>query len=107
MKSMPTSHSIRLCAMGAFLALIAPGLHAQDAAPDPEIERKSFKVVDGFEVSLFAADALVTKPIEMNFDPAGRLWIATSNVYPMVKPGEVPNDKVIVLEDTDGDGRAD
>ena len=75
--------------------------------PDPEIERKSFLIADGFEVNLFAADPLIAKPIQMNFDPAGRLWIASSEVYPQIKPGEVANDKVLVVEDSDGDGRAD
>src|SRR4051812_30624430 len=41
--------------------------------PDPEVERRSFQVADGFEVNLFAADPLLAKPIQMNFDPAGRL----------------------------------
>jgi len=75
--------------------------------PDPEIERKSFKVAEGFEVTLFAADPLVAKPTQMNWDARGRLWISTSSVYPMVVPGEIPNDKIVVLEDTDGDGKAD
>ena len=44
--------------------------------PTPKIERKSFQVADGFEVNLFAADPLLAKPIQMNFDPAGRLWVA-------------------------------
>src|SRR5436190_14937635 len=76
-------------------------------APDPEIERKTFKVADGFEVSLYAADPMLAKPINMNFDPAGRLWIATSEIYPQIKPGEKADDKVLVLEDTDGDAKAD
>src|SRR4051812_40436576 len=80
---------------------------AQDAQPDPELERQTFKVADGFEVSLFAADPLVAKPIEMNFDAKGRLWVATSVVYPMVKPGEVPDDKIVILEDINGDGKAE
>src|SRR5437868_2000397 len=80
---------------------------AQDAQPHPELERRTFKVADGFEVSLFAADPLVAKPIEMNFDDKGRLWIATSSVYPMVKPGEVPDDKIVILEDANGDGKAE
>jgi putative heme-binding domain-containing protein len=75
--------------------------------PDPEIERRSFQVADGFEVNLFAADPLLAKPIQMNFDPAGRLWVATSEVYPQIKPGQKANDKIIILEDRDGDGRAD
>jgi putative membrane-bound dehydrogenase-like protein len=75
--------------------------------PDPEIERKSFQVAEGFEVNLFAADPLLAKPIQMNWDAAGRLWIASSEVYPQIEPGKVANDKIIVLEDSDGDGRAD
>lgn len=75
--------------------------------PDPEIERKSFVVADGFEVNLFAADPQIAKPIQMNFDPQGRLWIASSEIYPQIKPGEKANDRILVLEDTDGDGKSD
>jgi putative heme-binding domain-containing protein len=96
------------------LALLgfASSLHANpngepDANTDPELERQSFKVADGFEINLFASDPMIQKPIEMNFDAAGRLWVATSETYPLVKPGQVPNDKVVVLEDTAGSGKAD
>ncbi len=75
--------------------------------PDPEVERRSFQVAEGFEVNLFAADPLLAKPIQMNWDAAGRLWVVSSEVYPQIAPGQVANDKVLVLEDTDGDGRAD
>src|SRR5206468_3854138 len=75
--------------------------------PDPEIERRSFQMAEGFEVNLFAADPLLAKPIQMNFDAAGRLWVACSEVYPQIKPGQKANDKIIVLEDTKGAGRAD
>jgi putative heme-binding domain-containing protein len=75
--------------------------------PDPEEERKTLIVADGFEVSLFAADPLLHKPIQMNFDARGRLWVAASEVYPQIAPGQKANDKIVILEDTDRDGVAD
>ena len=58
-------------------------------------------------MNLFAADPVLAKPIQMNFDPSGRLWVVSSEVYPQILPGQTANDKVLVLEDTDGDGRSD
>ena len=74
---------------------------------DPEVERQSFIVADGFEVNLFAADPMVSKPIGINFDADGKLWVCSSSIYPQIKPGQAADDKVIVLEDTTGAGKAD
>jgi len=67
----------------------------------------NFEVADGFEVTLWAENPLLNKPIQMNFDPQGRLWVASSEVYPQIEPGQAATDKIIVLEDTKGAGRAD
>ena len=67
----------------------------------------SFTVADGLEVTLWAENPLLKKPIQMNFDPQGRLWVASSEVYPQIEPGQAATDKIIVLEDTTGAGRAD
>lgn len=75
--------------------------------PDPEVERESFIIAEGHEVNLFASDPQFAKPIHMNFDAQGRLWIASSEVYPHIKPGQKATDKIIVLEDKDGDGVAE
>ncbi|AKD56012.1 PVC-type heme-binding CxxCH protein [Spirosoma radiotolerans] len=77
--------------------------------PDPDVKREleSFNVADGFEVTLFAAEPLVAKPIQMNWDADGRLWVVSSTAYPHLKTGEQANDKIFVLEDTNGDGKAD
>ncbi len=58
-------------------------------------------------MTLFASDPEIAKPIHSNWDAKGRLWVATSSVYPQLEPGETANDKIVVLEDTDGDGKAD
>jgi putative heme-binding domain-containing protein len=87
-------------------ALVHLPTHAADNSPAAELT--SLRVLDGFEVSLFASEADgVRKPIQLRFDPDGRLWVCGSVVYPQLKPGEKPHDQVVVLEDSDGDGRAD
>jgi putative heme-binding domain-containing protein len=91
-------------------AMAAPALGQANATvpdPDPDLERRALEVAEGFEISLFAADPLLAKPIHMNFDSAGRLWVASSETYPQIKPGQKANDKILILEDTDGDGKAD
>ena len=75
--------------------------------PDPANEMASFIVADGFEVNLYASDPMLAKPIQMNFDDQGRLWVASSEVYPHIEPGQIANDKILVLEDRDRDGTAD
>ncbi len=101
----------RLLFLATCSLLLAPSAPAQRNAkipdPDPELERKTFVLPDGFEVNLWAADPLLAKPIQMNFDSKGRLWVAASEVYPQIKPGQKADDKILILEDTDGDGKAD
>ncbi|MFO1482737.1 MAG: PVC-type heme-binding CxxCH protein [Verrucomicrobiaceae bacterium] len=74
----------------------------------PEAELKSFKVLEGFEVNLFASEADgIPNPIAIRWDERGRLWVLQTSDYPQAKPGTVSDDKIIILEDTDHDGRAD
>lgn len=79
----------------------------ENPIPNVQRELEAFKVADGFEVTLWAAEPLVAKPIQMNWDADGRLWVVSSTAYPHLKTGEEANDKVFVIEDTDGDGKAD
>ncbi len=69
------------------------------------------KVMDGFKVELFAAESQfpdLKNPVQMSFDSRGRLWVAVMPTYPHWRPGDPrPNDKLLIFEDTDGDGRAD
>ena len=74
---------------------------------DPMSEKENFDLLPGYEVNLFAQEPMLANPIHMTWDNRGRLWVACSWAYPQLKPGEVANDKIIILEDVDGDGRAD
>ncbi len=62
------------------------------------------------KVELFADETKFPEligPVQMAFDTRGRLWVAVWPNYPHWKPTTPMNDKLLILEDTDGDGRAD
>ncbi len=58
-------------------------------------------------MTLWAENPQLNKPIHMNFDAQGRLWVASSEAYPMIEVGQAAPDKIVVLEDTTGAGKAD
>jgi putative heme-binding domain-containing protein len=73
----------------------------------PEKERLDFILPPGFEITLFASEPDITKPINMAFDEKGRLWVTQSSEYPIAAGSSEGSDRITVLEDTDNDGRAD
>jgi lysophospholipase L1-like esterase/plastocyanin len=77
----------------------------------PAEELKAFKIDPRFDVNCFASEEdfpdLFVKPIAIRFDAQGRLWVSTSTTYPQIVPGAEPEDKILILEDTNGDGKAD
>jgi len=76
--------------------------------PSPEAQKASFEVHEDFEVHLFADESLgIANPVAMHWDHRGRLWVLTTLTYAQLEPGETPNDTLVILEDTDEDGRAD
>lgn len=70
-----------------------------------------FHTAPGYKIDLFASEKEfpdLANPVQISFDSKGRLWVATMPSYPHYKAGDgKPNDKIIILEDTDGDGKAD
>lgn len=73
----------------------------------PEQEMADFVLPPGFEVTLFASEPLIGKPINMEFDEKGRLWVSQSFEYPFAAEAGKGKDRISVLEDTNGDGKAD
>ena len=64
----------------------------------------------GMKVELVADEGMfpeLINPVQMAFDTRGRLWVATWATYPHWRPDEPMNDSLLILEDADGDGRAD
>jgi putative membrane-bound dehydrogenase-like protein len=77
---------------------------------DPQESLEHAVTPVGFEVRLFADEGLLGggKPICMNWDERGRLWVALTFDYPNEKRRDGQGrDRIVVLEDTDGDGKAD
>ncbi len=67
-----------------------------------------FHLPPGFEIQLVAAEPDINKPMNIAFDDRSRLWVTSSVEYPFpAKDGATPRDSIMILEDTDGDGRAD
>ncbi|RIK81024.1 MAG: hypothetical protein DCC68_09795 [Planctomycetota bacterium] len=118
--------------LAAFLPLCiaAFALPASLYAAPPNEALKTFKVAEGFEISLVASEPDIRQPVAMNFDERGRLWVVQYLQYPdpaglkKVKVDQymrtrfdrVPEppprgpkgaDRITICEDTDGDGRAD
>jgi putative heme-binding domain-containing protein len=85
--------------------------HAQpgprpEMSDDPEVERKLLSLPPGFEIQLVASEPAVINPVQINFDPAGRLWVLCIPRYPQLLPGQSPEDFVAVLQDFDATGKA-
>ena len=72
----------------------------------PDDAAQTMQVPEGFQVTLFAGEPDVTQPIGLCIDDRGRLWIAENQSYPR-HTSEPANDRIIILEDTNGDGRHD
>ncbi len=72
---------------------------------------KSLTVPEGYKVEMFASEKEfpnLANPMQLSFDNEGRLWVAVMPTYPHYRPGDaMPDDKLLIYEDTDGDGKAD
>jgi putative heme-binding domain-containing protein len=108
-----------VCAAGFVLVLLAGTVRSDDRKDpyadniastgprSPVEELKAFHLPPGFEAQLVAAEPDINKPINLNFDAHGRLWVTTTVEYPFPAPvGSHARDSVKVLEDFGDDGRA-
>jgi putative membrane-bound dehydrogenase-like protein len=76
------------------------GLSAQEAA-------KAMTMQNGFSVKLAAAEPDVVRPISFTIDARGRLWVAEAHTYPIRAAEGQGKDRILILEDTNGDGSLD
>ncbi|MFQ5735105.1 MAG: PVC-type heme-binding CxxCH protein, partial [Planctomycetaceae bacterium] len=84
-------------------------LGSLDYIPAAE-QKKFFKLPPGYEINLVASEKEfpeLANPVSLNFDNKGRLWVSVMPSYPQWKPKTKLDDKLLILEDDNGDGRAD
>lgn len=114
-----------LSACAILAGATAWALHPQNAGPQqveikfklpppkplsPEEALKTFKVQPGFKVELFAAEPLIECPVAMSWDEQGRMYVVEMRGYMHAVDGkgeDQPNGVISILEDTNGDGKAD
>jgi mono/diheme cytochrome c family protein len=90
--------------------IVPPELIPPSPALTADEALKTFRVAPGFRVELVASDPLIGDPVAMNIGPDGRLWVVEMRSYMPDLDGsteDAPVGRVVVLEDTDGDGRMD
>ncbi len=70
---------------------------------------KGMTLPPGFSVNVFAAEPDVQQPIGISFDTRGRLWVAENYTYAesSINADRSLNDRIVILEDTDKDGKSD
>ncbi len=76
----------------------------------PAESQKLFAVQEGYEINLVASEIEfpdLMNPVALDIDAKGRIWVTTTPCYPQYLPGTPVNDKVLIFEDTNGDGKAD
>ena len=90
-----------------------PNYENRDPAPryqlplSPEESMKLVQIPVGFELELFASEPMIINPIAFAWDERGRLFVIETTDYPNEIRKEGGDDKIKILEDTDGDGKAD
>lgn len=92
------------------LVRVESNVKADPKLTTPEEAMKTFTLPEGYKIELFASEVEfpdLKKPVQMTFDAKGRLWVTTMPSYPMYLPGRPVNDKILVFEDTNHDGKAD
>jgi putative membrane-bound dehydrogenase-like protein len=104
--------SIYLLFASLTLAGVSSQAQRQNGA-GPEAAREQLakmKVADGFEVTLFASEPMLYNPANMDIDARGRVWVTEGvnyrvwNKWGKLRP---QGDRIVILEDTNGDGAAD
>src|SRR5687767_15700869 len=99
-----SSFALRIAMLAAATAL-APVCARAQVSPQQSIQ--TFKVADGVECRLFASEPLLANPTNIDIDAHGRVWVCEGVNYRRWSDLRKEGDRIVVLQDDDGDGKAD
>lgn len=88
-------------------AAMPPADDVKYAGLDPEAAAAAVTEPKGFKTILFAGEPDVKQPIAFAIDDRGRLWVAEAYTYPRRAPEGQGKDRILIFEDTNGDGKFD
>ncbi|CAN5584822.1 hypothetical protein BH10BAC4_BH10BAC4_03300 [soil metagenome] len=108
---MNSLRKIRLFFLGVAIVFISCSKSKEPDEHSTENSLADLKVYDGLEVALFASEPMLTNPTNIDVDARGRVWVCEAynyrNQYNSKNPYKKEGDRILILEDTDGDGKAD
>src|SRR5439155_15754135 len=89
-------------------AAVPPSQSAQAPVPPPvRVPLDLFHLPEGLEITLWASTPMLHNPTNIDIDKDGRIWVAEGVRYRAHFARQPDGDRIVVLEDTDGDGKAD
>ena len=77
------------------------------AGLSPEKAAEAMTLPEGFSITLTASEPDIVRPISFTLDHRGRIWVVEAHTYPVRQPEGQGKDRILILEDTNGDGRHD
>ncbi|WP_073062871.1 PVC-type heme-binding CxxCH protein [Fodinibius roseus] len=89
------------------IVILPPRDIIENAGLSGEEAVKEMELPDPFSVTLAASEPDVVRPIAFTLDHRGRLWVAEAHTYPERAPEGEGKDRILIFEDTSGDGKLD
>lgn len=79
----------------------------KNAGLSGEKAAKAMTLPEGFSITLAASEPDIVRPISFTLDHQGRIWVVEGHTYPVRQPEGQGKDRILIMEDTDGDGKLD